>query len=70
MLSRKLLSVEEEGGIYMLMSVMFCFCMRSVMDWSSSVFVGSGGREAIVCAVVLVKEMWCFTRVMRPPPPP
>ena len=22
-----------------------------------------------VWAVVLVKEIWCFTRVMRPPPP-
>ena len=57
MLSWKLLSVEEEGGMYMLMSVMFCFCMRSVVDWSSSVLVGSGGREATVWTVVLVKGM-------------
>ena len=42
MLSWKLLSVEEEGGMYMLMSVMFCSCMRSVADWSSSVLVGLG----------------------------
>ena len=56
--------------MYMLTSVMFCFCMRSVVDWSSSVLVGSGGRDATVWAVVLVKGMWCFTRVMRPPPPP
>ena len=70
MLSWKSLCVEEEGGIYMLMSVMFCFCMRSVVDWSSSALVGLGGREAASWAVVLVKGMWCFTRVMRPPPPP
>ena len=42
MLRWKLLSVEEEGGMYMLMSVMFCSCMRSVADWSSSVLVGLG----------------------------
>ena len=70
MLSRKLLSVEEEGGMYMLMNVVFCFYMRSVVDWSSSVLVGSVGREETVSAVVLVKEMWCFTRVVRAPPPP
>ena len=40
MLSWKLFSVEEEGGMYMLMSVMFCVCMGSVVDWSSSVLVG------------------------------
>ena len=57
MLSWKLLSVEEVGGMYMLTSVMFCFCMRSVVDWSSSVLVGSGGRDATVWAVVLVKGM-------------
>ena len=56
MLSWKLLSVEEVGGMYMLTSVMFCFCMRSVVDWSSSVLVGLGGREATVWAVVLVKR--------------
>ena len=68
MLSWKLVSDEKEGGTYMLMSVMFCFCMRTVVDWSYSVLVGSGGRKATVWAVVLVKAMWCFTRVMRPPP--
>ena len=47
MLSWKLLSVEEEGGMYTLTSVMFCFCMRSVVDLSSSVLVGAEGRDAV-----------------------
>ena len=54
----------------MLMRLMFCLCILSVVDWSSSVFVGSGGRAAAIWAEVLVKGMPFRTRVMRPPPPP
>ena len=53
----------------MLMKLMFCLCIVSRVDWSSSVCVGSGGREADNWAVVLVKGMFLSTRVMRPPPP-
>ena len=54
----------------MLMRFMFCFWTRIVVACSSSELVGSGGRAESIWAVVLVKGMWCFTRVMRPPPPP
>ena len=53
-----------------IVSVIFRFCMHIVVDWSFSALVELGGREAAIWAVVLVNGMWCFTRMMRPPPPP
>ena len=52
----------------MMFNCCLCSCIR--VDCSSRVCVGSGGRLASVCAVVLVKGRSRCIRVIRPPPPP
>lgn len=66
----KSLGVDEAGGMYVFMKVMFCLCMVSRVACSSMVCVGSRGRDAIISGVVLVKGMCLCMSVMRPPPPP
>ena len=66
----KLGGVDEAGGMYMLINVMLCLCMVSRVACSSSVSVGSLGRDATISGVVLVKGMCLCMSVMRPPPPP
>ena len=51
------------------MILMRCLCNCIRVDCSSSVCVGSGGRFAMVCAVVLVKGRSRCISVTRPPPP-
>ena len=52
------------------MSVMFCLWSVSRVAWSSSVCVGSLGREAAISWVMLVKGRGFCMSVTRPPPPP